>query len=79
VNTRRPRAQAVTWTEADIDRVPLPVGALALFYELRARMHGLVMLELLGMLAPVNGYGEDLYRGMMSRTAAELAALRAGA
>lgn len=66
-------------SEADIDRVPLPVGALALFYELRARMHGLVMLELLGMLAPINGYGEDLYRGMMSRTAAELAALRAGA
>jgi AcrR family transcriptional regulator len=57
-------------------KVPLPIGALALFYELRARMHGLVMLDLVGHLAPLNDYGEDLFRGMTSRTAAELAALR---
>jgi AcrR family transcriptional regulator len=64
-------------TEAENGKLPLPLGALALFYELRARMHGLVMLELVGHLAPMNDYGEDLFRGMISRTAAELEALRA--
>jgi AcrR family transcriptional regulator len=63
--------------EADTTKVPLPPGALALFYELRAQMHGLVMLELVGHLAPMNEYGDDLFRGMVSRTAAQLAALRA--
>jgi hypothetical protein len=62
--------------EVDTTKLPLPLGALALFYELRAKMHGLVMLELVGHLAPMNSYGEDLFRGMISRTAAELAALR---
>jgi AcrR family transcriptional regulator len=63
--------------QADTTKVPLPVGALALFYELRAQMHGLVMLELVGHLAPLNDHGEDLFRGMISRSTAELAALRA--
>jgi AcrR family transcriptional regulator len=63
--------------EADTDKLALPLGALALFYELRAQMHGLVMLELVGHLAPMNDYGEDLFRGMVSRTTAQLAALRA--
>jgi AcrR family transcriptional regulator len=62
--------------EADTAKLALPLGALALFYELRAQMHGLVMLELVGHLAPMNAYGEDLFRGMISRTATELAALR---
>ncbi|TQM44412.1 TetR/AcrR family transcriptional regulator [Pseudonocardia cypriaca] len=62
--------------EVDTAKVPLPVGALAVFYELRAQMHGLVMLELVGHLAPMNDHGEDLFRGMISRTAAELAALK---
>ncbi len=62
--------------EVEPGRVPLPAGALALFYELRAQIHGLVMLDLVGHLAPMERYGEDLFRGMMSRTAAELAALR---
>jgi AcrR family transcriptional regulator len=65
--------------EVDTAKLSLPHGALALFYELRAQMHGLVMLELVGHLAPMNDYGEDLFRGMISRTAAELAALRAAA
>jgi AcrR family transcriptional regulator len=62
--------------EVDTAKVPLPAGALAVFYELRAQMHGLVMLELVGHLAPMNDHGEDLFRGMISRTAAELAALK---
>jgi AcrR family transcriptional regulator len=65
--------------EADTAKLRLPLGALALFYELRARMHGLVMLELVGHLAPMNEFGEDLFRGMISRMAAELEALRAPA
>jgi AcrR family transcriptional regulator len=64
-------------TEIESDSVPLPAGALALFYELRAQMHGLVMLELVGHLNPMNDHGEDLFRGMINRTAGELAALRA--
>lgn len=64
--------------EADTTKLPLPHGALALFYELRAQMHGLVMLEIVGHLAPMNDYGEVLFRGMISRTAAELAILRDG-
>jgi hypothetical protein len=62
--------------EVDHARVPLPAGALALFYELRSQMHGLVMLDLVGHLAPLNEYAEDLLRGMVSRSALELAALR---
>jgi AcrR family transcriptional regulator len=62
--------------QADTTKLPLPIGALALFYELRAQMHGLVMLELVGHLAPMNDHGEDLFRNMISRSAAELAALR---
>jgi AcrR family transcriptional regulator len=62
--------------EVDTAKLALPIGALALFYELRAQMHGLVMLELVGHLAPMSEYGEDLFRGMVSRTAAELEALR---
>jgi AcrR family transcriptional regulator len=63
--------------EADTAKVGLPVGALALFYELRAQMHGLVMLELVGHLAPLNDLGEDLFRGMIGRWAGHLASLRA--
>jgi AcrR family transcriptional regulator len=62
--------------EADTDKLSLPLGALALFYELRAQMHGLVMLELVGHLSPMNDHGEDLFRGMITRTSAQLAALR---
>ena len=39
-------------------------------------IHGLVMLDLVGHLAPMERYGEDLFPRQMSRTAAELAALR---
>lgn len=60
----------------DTDKVPLPPGALALFYELRSAMHGFVMLELLGRLAPMNDHSDELFRGMICRTVVELAALR---
>lgn len=64
---------------ADLDQavILLPPGALALFIELRARMHGLVMLELLGHLHPLQDLGEALFRGAIQRTSAQLTALRA--
>ena len=63
----------------DYDRrvAELPPGAMALFIELRGRMHGIVMLELLGHLQPLQGYGEPLLVAMTSRMSAELDALRA--
>lgn len=61
---------------ADTADVPLPLGALALFIERRAHMHGLVMLELVGHLHPFNAVGEALFTAAMHRSADELAALR---
>jgi AcrR family transcriptional regulator len=54
----------------------LPPAALALFLELRARMHGLVMLELLGHLVPLQDRAEALFVAAMHRMSAELDALR---
>jgi AcrR family transcriptional regulator len=59
-----------------VDAVGLPPGALALFYELRARMHGLVMLELMGHLHPVQEQAAALFEGSTRRSAATLAELR---
>jgi AcrR family transcriptional regulator len=70
----QPGAERIAGVEKS--NVPLPAGALALFYELRGGMHGLVMLELVGHLAPLNDYGEELFHGIVSRVAAQLAALR---
>lgn len=53
-------------------RLPLPPGAHALFYELRARMHGLVMLELLGHLRPFHGNTGALYVGAMNRMSSDV-------
>ncbi len=55
----------------------LPAGALALFIELRARMHGLVMLELLGHLWPFGEVGEQFFAAAMGRMSDELDALQA--
>lgn len=54
----------------------LPPGALALFIELRAGLHGLVMLELLGHLHPLQQHGSALLTSHVDRTAAELRALK---
>jgi AcrR family transcriptional regulator len=47
--------------------IPLPPGALALFIELRGRMHGLVLLELIGHLDPFNEQAEALFHSAMHR------------
>lgn len=62
---------------ADPDAIGLPPGAFALFYDLRGRMHGMVMLEILGHLAPLADLADELYHNMSMRMAADLAALRA--
>ncbi len=41
----------------------LPPGALALFIELRGRLHGLVMLELLGHSHLLNAHAGSLLHG----------------
>jgi len=69
-------AGAESIAAVQIDQASLPPGALALFYERRARMHGLVMLELLGHLHPLQEHSEALFVGAMRRMADELAAVR---
>jgi Tetracyclin repressor-like, C-terminal domain len=80
------------WTPAQLAAVPLPdggeplaaavpegappAGALALFIELRARMHGLVMLEILGHLWPFGEVGEQFFAAAMGRMSDELDALQ---
>jgi AcrR family transcriptional regulator len=56
--------------------IPLPPGALAFFVELRARMHGLVMLELLGHLHPFNEVADAMFDVAMRRMSDELDALQ---
>ena len=79
------------WTAAQVAAVPLPpgaealrehipqdmlpAGALALFIEMRARMHGLVLLELLGHLWPVGEVGDQFFAAAMGRMSDELDAL----
>lgn len=55
--------------------IALPPGALAYFIELRARMHGLVVLELLGHLHPFNHHGGALFAAAMHRMSEETDAL----
>lgn len=58
--------------------IALPPGALAYFLEQRARMHGLVTLELLGHLHPLQEHGADLFAGAVRRAYEDTEALRAG-
>jgi AcrR family transcriptional regulator len=55
----------------------LPAGALTLFIEMRGRMHGLVMLELLGHLWPFGEVGEQFYTAAMGRMSDEIDARQA--
>ena len=53
--------------DTDLGPMTLPVGAAELFIELRARMHGLVTLELLGHLHPFTGHGEAFFDAAVER------------
>lgn len=52
--------------------IPLPMGALAYLFEQRARMHGLVMLELLGQLYPLGQMADTFFVAAMSRMSDEV-------
>ena len=69
------------WTPAqltDLGKMVLPLGAAALFIELRARMHGLVTLELLGHLHPFNEHGAAFFEAAINRMSADVDAIQAG-
>jgi Tetracyclin repressor-like, C-terminal domain len=60
---------------ADAD-IPLPMGALAYLIEQRARMHGLVMLELLGQLYPLGQMADTFFVAAMGRLSDEIDAVQ---
>ena len=61
---------------ADLGKMALPLGAAALFIELRARMHGLVTLELLGHLHPFNEHGAAFFEAAINRMSADVDAVQ---
>ncbi|MBW0119135.1 TetR/AcrR family transcriptional regulator [Pseudonocardia abyssalis] len=65
-----PGAEAIAGV--DLPAIPLPPGALAFFLELRARMHGLVVLELLGHLHPLQDVAGALFSGAMHHMTIEI-------
>jgi AcrR family transcriptional regulator len=67
---------AAALADTDLGGLDLPPGAAALFIELRARLHGLVTLELLGHLHPFNGHGAALFEGAIRRMSADVDAVR---
>lgn len=58
--------------EVDLGKMTLPLGAVALFIELRARMHGLVALELVGHLHPFNEHGAAFFDAAIHRMSADV-------
>ncbi|WP_219418062.1 TetR/AcrR family transcriptional regulator [Pseudonocardia nigra] len=62
--------------EASDPGIPLPPAALELFIELRARMHGLVMLELIGHLQPFNDCARAMFTAAMHRMSDDVDALQ---
>ena len=62
--------------DADLGEMALPLGAAALFIELRARMHGLVALELVGHLHPFNEHGAALFDAAIARMSGDVDAVQ---
>ncbi len=62
--------------DVELGMMTLPVGAASLFIDLRARMHGLVTLELLGHLHPFNAHGDAFYDAAIARVSDDLDAAR---
>jgi AcrR family transcriptional regulator len=67
---------AAALADADLGAMTLPLGAAELFIELRARMHGMVMLELVGHLHPFNGHAAAFFDAAVARMSADLDAVR---
>jgi AcrR family transcriptional regulator len=64
--------------DVDLGKMVLPLGAAELFIELRARMHGLVTLELVGHLHPFNEHGSAFFDAAIGRMSADLDAVQRG-
>ena len=68
-----------TLAELGDPNIPLPIGAFAYLIEQRARMHGLVMLELLGQIYPLGERADTFFVAAMTRMSAEVDAVQAAA
>jgi AcrR family transcriptional regulator len=64
--------------DVDCGEMALPLGAVALFIELRARMHGLVALELVGHLHPFNDHGAAFFDAAINRMSRDVDAVQRG-
>jgi AcrR family transcriptional regulator len=64
--------------DVDLGKVALPLGAAELFIELRARMHGLVALELVGHLHPFNAHGAAFFDAAIGRMSCDVDAVQRG-
>jgi AcrR family transcriptional regulator len=62
--------------DTDLGPMVLPLGAAALFIELRARMHGVVTLELLGHLHPFTEHGAAFFDAAMNRMSDDVDAVQ---
>ena len=60
----------------DLQQMALPLGAAALFIELRARMHGVVTLELIGHLHPFTEHGAAFFDAAMDRMSDDVDAVQ---
>ena len=67
---------APTLVGTDLQKMALPLGAAELFIELRARMHGVVTLELIGHLHPFTGHGAAFFDAAMDRMSDEVDAVQ---
>ena len=64
--------------EADLGEMAQGKTALPLGAALRARMHGLVTLELIGHLHPFNEHGAAFFEAAINRMSADVDAIQAG-
>ena len=69
-----PAAPALAGT--DLQQMALPLGAAALFIELRARMHGVVTLELIGHLHPFTEHGAAFFDAAIDRMSDDVDAVQ---
>ena len=67
---------APTLADTDLKQMALPLGAAALFIELRSRMHGVVTLELIGHLHPFTEHGAAFFDAAMDRMSDDVDAVQ---
>jgi AcrR family transcriptional regulator len=67
---------ASTLGGTDLKKMALPLGAAALFIELRGRLHGVVTLELIGHLHPFTEHGAAFFDAAMDRMSDDVDAVQ---